>query len=122
MCCRFCFLLLAQVVSLEYSPCLALSATSSSCGTMAYRTVLRNACHKYLSFAEYALLFGKMHLVTATNSLVGASCSSRLIPETRGVSLEHMDQLFDEFRGKPSSENSTKSRGDDSLMAQQAPP
>ena len=48
----------------------------------------------------------------------------RLIPETRGVSLEQMDNLFAEFRGTQTAKlgDSLKGSGGDSLMSQQAAP
>ena len=49
----------------------------------------------------------------------------RFIPETRGVSLEQMDRLFEEFQGKQGASklsDSSKSSGGDALMAQQAVP
>ena len=61
--------------------------------------------------------------ITKYCAAVSVNGLCRFIPETRGVSLEQMDRLFEEFQGKQEgSGDSSKSSGSDSLMAQQAQP
>ena len=65
----------------------------------------------------------KVYLSLAWLAWADILCFGRLIPETRGVSLEQMDNLFAEFRGTQTAKvgDSLKGSGGDSLMSQQAP-